>query len=149
MIPLLIDGATMPTEAQLPDVLRPLARRSFRRRGGNSTHWPVEFVARRVAQGPSAASPATSPACSRPSVRPVANAGTPAFERELLLRGDAKFTIAVMPTQCGLARRPGRNSPAPQRGCERAFLETTCQLKLNLAAAQPHAPATAAAHSRR
>lgn len=34
--------------------------------GGSSSHGPVEFVARRVAQGPPAASPASSPGSSRP-----------------------------------------------------------------------------------
>ena len=74
VIPLLLDGAVMPTEAQLPDVLRPLARRNALEIG--NTRFAADIarlvaVLREALGEPAAAaaittSSVTSPAAARP-----------------------------------------------------------------------------------
>ena len=68
VIPLLLDGATMPTEAQLPDVLRPLTRRNALEIG--NTRFAADIArlvaALREALGEPAAAPAATPASGAP-----------------------------------------------------------------------------------
>ena len=101
VIPLLIDGATMPTEAQLPDELRPLTRRNALEIDNSRFAADIErlVAAVRDALGEPAPMPA-SPSASMPSSPPstTARPGTPrrAVAVAIVRSGAVAVAIAVI-----------------------------------------------------